>query len=428
MAGGPEVRPGAFTRLSDSGSEVARLRRDLATARADATSVRAILASATEHAILTLDPSGRISSWNVGACRLFGWEEEEALGMDGRRLFTPEEQARRALDAEMASALADGHADEERWLLRRDGSRFFAHSSLTPLRETPDGGFLKIVRDRTADQLAMHCVPQPPAREQQRLHQGARPRRPARAHERGRSARNGNRGFRALPRPRLARLLERRCGRGCRKGACRSPDRADRTLLGRSSHSQGHPQGVGRRGHADPGRGWRAGTSLGDLARCHRPATCRSGAAGERGAVPPIRREFGGRALDRRRRQPAARLSQPRLRAGVGRGARLDPARPQPLGRDRPPCRPREGRRRSAAAARRRGPGPGVPDRAPGWVGALDPRHGLSRARRGRRHPPRWRHCAGRHRAQGRRKSGPTRWRCATRSPACPTGSCFSIG
>ena len=53
---------------------------------------RAILESAADYAILTLDPDLRVTGWNKGAENLLGWSEAEALGMDGRLTFTPEDR------------------------------------------------------------------------------------------------------------------------------------------------------------------------------------------------------------------------------------------------------------------------------------------------------------------------------------------------
>ena len=114
-----------------------------------ATLCDAILESASDYAIITIDPNGRITSWNAGARNLLGWEEAEALGMDGRLLFTPEDRERGAPEAEMAQARQAGRAEDERWHLRRDGSRFWGSGLMTPLRDSPTPGFLKIMRDRT---------------------------------------------------------------------------------------------------------------------------------------------------------------------------------------------------------------------------------------------------------------------------------------
>jgi PAS domain S-box-containing protein len=116
--------------------------------------LRAILDSAAGHAILTLDPAGRVTSWNTGARDLLGWEEAEALGMDGRLVFTPEDRDRGVPEAETARAAAEGRAEGERWHQRKDGGRFWAARLLVPLRGAAAPGFLAIVRDRTAEREA----------------------------------------------------------------------------------------------------------------------------------------------------------------------------------------------------------------------------------------------------------------------------------
>jgi PAS domain S-box-containing protein len=41
---------------------------------------RQIVNSATDTAIITIDPNGRVTSWNDGAVRILGWSEAEMLG------------------------------------------------------------------------------------------------------------------------------------------------------------------------------------------------------------------------------------------------------------------------------------------------------------------------------------------------------------
>jgi PAS domain S-box-containing protein len=119
---------------------------------------RLILESATDHAIFAMNSSGRIASWNAGARNLLGWDAEEAIGLDSAAIFTPEDQADQAPEREMRAALASGRALDERWHVRRDGSRFWGEGLLLPLRDGAAGGngkdgakagFLKILRDRT---------------------------------------------------------------------------------------------------------------------------------------------------------------------------------------------------------------------------------------------------------------------------------------
>jgi len=118
--------------------------------------LRLVLESATDFAIVTMDLDGHLTGWNVGARNILGWDEAEALGREARMFWTPEDQAAGVPEAEMRAAREQGRADDERWHLRRDGSRFWASGEMMPLRGE-DGtllGFLKILRDRTEQRRA----------------------------------------------------------------------------------------------------------------------------------------------------------------------------------------------------------------------------------------------------------------------------------
>ncbi|UEM07474.1 PAS domain S-box protein (plasmid) [Skermanella rosea] len=113
-----------------------------------------MLESATEYAIFTLDLKGRITSWNTGARNILGWEKQEILGRDAGVIFTPEDRADDVPESERVQALNQGRASDERWHVRRDGSRFWATGTLMPLRNGGVEGFLKILRDRTEERRA----------------------------------------------------------------------------------------------------------------------------------------------------------------------------------------------------------------------------------------------------------------------------------
>ncbi|BCM85237.1 hypothetical protein mvi_36980 [Methylobacterium indicum] len=121
---------------------------------------RAIFNSASEMAILVTDTVGRVTDWNVGAERILGWSAEEMRGQTIERIFTAEDRARGRLEEEMAVVLRDGHAEDVRWHLRKDGGRFYAVGDMTSLRGV-DGthrGFVKAMSDRTEqrDAAAKH--------------------------------------------------------------------------------------------------------------------------------------------------------------------------------------------------------------------------------------------------------------------------------
>ncbi|WP_052389526.1 PAS domain S-box protein [Belnapia moabensis] len=116
-----------------------------------------VLESSADFAVLTADLDGIITSWNSAAERVMGWPEEEAVGQDIRMIFTPEDQAEGFGTEEMAQARSGGRAVDERWHMRKDGSRFWGAGSMAPLRDEATGehlGYVKIVRDRTEQHLA----------------------------------------------------------------------------------------------------------------------------------------------------------------------------------------------------------------------------------------------------------------------------------
>lgn len=120
--------------------------------------LRMILESATNYAIVTTDLDGRITVWNTGARNILGWEEEEILGQSAEVFFTPEDRACGRVQEEMRRALAEGRATDERWHMRKDGSRFWATGMMMPLRDGEVQGFLKIFRDRTEERRAEEAL------------------------------------------------------------------------------------------------------------------------------------------------------------------------------------------------------------------------------------------------------------------------------
>lgn len=122
--------------------------------------LRFIVESATEFAIFTTDLDGLVSSWNSGATRIFGYDEREIIGQDCRMLFTPEDNARDKPESEMHDALVRGHGNDERWHVRKDGSRFWGSGMMMPLCDDAGTihGYLKICRDMTREKRAADAL------------------------------------------------------------------------------------------------------------------------------------------------------------------------------------------------------------------------------------------------------------------------------
>jgi PAS domain S-box-containing protein len=111
----------------------------------------ALLDAVKDYAILWLDASGRVASWNASAERLKGYRAEEIVGKHLSVFYTPEDRAAGKPEAMLTTAAADGRAEDEGWRVRRDGSRFWANVVLTALRDAGGQlrGFGKITRDMT---------------------------------------------------------------------------------------------------------------------------------------------------------------------------------------------------------------------------------------------------------------------------------------
>lgn len=113
---------------------------------------RLLVDSVRDYALFQVDLNGVIQSWNLGAQRLLGWTEQEAIGKDMSLVLIPEDVAPSEHRWELEHARTHGRAEDERWHLRKDGSRFFASGVLTQVCDSQGNilGFAKVMRDMTA--------------------------------------------------------------------------------------------------------------------------------------------------------------------------------------------------------------------------------------------------------------------------------------
>jgi PAS domain S-box-containing protein len=109
--------------------------------------LRLAVESATDFAIFAMDVTGNVTTWNKGAERLLGYTEDEMLGHSGDVVFTPEDRAAGAPEHERSVANTQGRAEDERWHLRKNSTRFWGSGVAMPLADA--SGFVKILRDRT---------------------------------------------------------------------------------------------------------------------------------------------------------------------------------------------------------------------------------------------------------------------------------------
>jgi PAS domain S-box-containing protein len=121
----------------------------------DDESARLLLRSVTGYAIYLLDPGGHVTSWNPGAEMIKGYAAAEILGQHFSVFYTPEEIATGEPDRELVSATSAPY-EAEGWRVRKNGERFWASVTVTPLFHS-DGrlrGFAKVTRDLTEQRRA----------------------------------------------------------------------------------------------------------------------------------------------------------------------------------------------------------------------------------------------------------------------------------
>ena len=108
-----------------------------------------VLESLEDYAVVTTDKNGDINSWNSGAEHVLGYTEGEAIGRSAAMFFTPEDIALGVPEKELATAIAKGRAVDERYHVRKNGSRFWGSGLVFPLQdeEQQHRGFTKIMRN-----------------------------------------------------------------------------------------------------------------------------------------------------------------------------------------------------------------------------------------------------------------------------------------
>jgi PAS domain S-box-containing protein len=118
---------------------------------------RLLVEQVRDYAIFMTGPDGRLTTWNEGVKRLLGYDEAEFIGQPGSLIFTREDRERGEPERELQAAREEGRASDDRWLMRKDGSRLWAMEIVTRMND-PEGrliGYSKVLRDRTQEREAV---------------------------------------------------------------------------------------------------------------------------------------------------------------------------------------------------------------------------------------------------------------------------------
>lgn len=113
--------------------------------------IRHLLEGDVDHAVFVIDPKGLVSEWGPGARHIFGYSSEQIVGKPFSTLFTPEDIVLGMDTQELQLARENARAEDDRWHVRQDGSRFWANGTLKALRSDGEEliGFIKIICNRT---------------------------------------------------------------------------------------------------------------------------------------------------------------------------------------------------------------------------------------------------------------------------------------
>lgn len=119
--------------------------------RSEAEQFRLLVEQVQDYAVYLMDPEGRVATWNTGAERIKGYSALEIIGRPYSTFFLPEDVAAGVPQKILETAVRETKAAQEGWRVRKDGSRFWASTLVTAMRDSSGKlmGFSKITRDIT---------------------------------------------------------------------------------------------------------------------------------------------------------------------------------------------------------------------------------------------------------------------------------------
>src|SRR6476646_6534451 len=91
------------------------------------------------------------ASWNTGAERIEGYQQQEIIGKPFDRFYTPEDQKQGLPARALSYAAGSGRSEHEGWRVRKDGARFWANTIVSALLDERQNlvGFSVVTRALT---------------------------------------------------------------------------------------------------------------------------------------------------------------------------------------------------------------------------------------------------------------------------------------
>jgi len=129
----------------------AHLLQQTAERRKAESSFQLLVEGVVDYALLMLDPSGIVTSWNRGAERITGYRAGEIIGQHFSLFYTESDRAAGLPYRALETARRKGKFESEGLRVRKDGSQFWASGVINQITDESGGllGFAKITRDIT---------------------------------------------------------------------------------------------------------------------------------------------------------------------------------------------------------------------------------------------------------------------------------------
>jgi PAS domain S-box-containing protein len=143
---------GKLTRWVGVAVDIDRLKETERSLRASEEQLRLLVEGVRDRAIYMLDPAGKVATWNAAAEQMTGYRADDILGRHIACLYSLEDQAARQPQRDLALALSEGRCESEGWRYRRNGTRFWGATVISPLFDQQRGfrGYATVTRDTTA--------------------------------------------------------------------------------------------------------------------------------------------------------------------------------------------------------------------------------------------------------------------------------------
>jgi len=111
---------------------------------------RQLVEGMRDHAVFLVDPALHIRAWSPGAARIFGYSSAQILGQHAKCLLPPADRSA-LLERSLSELATEKRVSLEDWVLRADGSQFWASTVVNVLCEASGAirGYVVVTSDLT---------------------------------------------------------------------------------------------------------------------------------------------------------------------------------------------------------------------------------------------------------------------------------------